>query len=141
MTGVGGPLITIVGSYVVGLTIAVDRAPVGGETVIGSGFDEGPGGKGSNQAIQVARLGGDAALIAVVGTDRHGDEAMALWAAEAIDVAHVARRADVATGVGFIVVESDGENRIVIDRGANELLGAASVDAASERIGRSRVVI
>jgi ribokinase len=114
---------------------------VGGETVIGTGFDEGPGGKGSNQAVQIARLGGDVALVAVVGDDRFGDEALALWDAEAVDTTHVARRADVATGIGFIVVESGGENRIVIDRGANAHLGAASVDAAAERISRSRVVL
>jgi ribokinase len=135
------PVITVVGSYVVGLTIAVDRAPVGGETVIGDGFDEGPGGKGSNQAVQIARLGGDVALVAVVGADRFGDEALALWEAEAVDATHVARRSDVATGIGFIVVDSGGENRIVIDRGANAHLGAASVDAAAARISRSRVVL
>jgi ribokinase len=135
------PVITVVGSYVVGLTIAVDRAPVGGETVIGAGFDEGPGGKGSNQAIQVARLGADAALVAIVGADRAGGEALALWEKERVDTSHVVTRQGAATGVGFIVVESGGENRIVIDMGANGHLGAASVDAAAERISRSRVVL
>ncbi|MEA2518848.1 MAG: ribokinase, partial [Chloroflexota bacterium] len=100
MTDRSAPAITVVGSYVVGLTIAVDRAPVGGETVIGAGFDEGPGGKGSNQAVQIARLGGDVALVAVVGADRFGDEALALWDAEAVDTTHVVRCAEVATGIG-----------------------------------------
>jgi ribokinase len=141
VAGHQAPVITVVGSYVVGLTIEVDRVPIGGETVIGSGFAEGPGGKGSNQAIQVARLGGDAALVAVVGADRFGTEAQALWQAEGVDTTHVAVREGAATGVGFIVVEAGGDNRIVIDRGANSHLGDASVEAAADRISRSRVVL
>jgi ribokinase len=135
------PLITVVGSYVVALTIEVDRAPVGGETVIGSGFAEGPGGKGSNQAIQVARLGADVALVAVIGDDRFGRDAQALWRSEGVDTSHVVVREGAATGAGFIVVEAGGENRIVIDRGANSHLGATSVEAAAERISRSAVVL
>jgi ribokinase len=134
-------MITVVGSYVVALTIEVDRAPVGGETVIGSGFAEGPGGKGSNQAIQVARLGADVALVAVIGDDRFGRDAQALWRSEGVDASHVVVRESAATGAGFIVVEAGGENRIVIDRGANSHLGATSVEAAAERISRSAVVL
>jgi ribokinase len=134
-------MITVVGSYVVALTIEVDRAPVGGETVIGSGFAEGPGGKGSNQAIQVARLGADAALVAVIGDDRFGRDAQALWRSEGVDASHVVVRESAATGAGFIVVEAGGENRIVIDRGANSHLGATSVEAAAERMSRSAVVL
>jgi ribokinase len=135
------PVITVVGSYVVGLTIAVDRAPIGGETVIGTDFEEGPGGKGSNQAVQAARLGADAALVAIVGADRFGNEAHAMWKTEHVDSTHVVTREDAATGVGFILVESGGENRIVVDMGANGRLGAANVGAAAHRISRSRVVL
>jgi ribokinase len=133
--------VTVVGSYAVGLTIFVERAPVGGETVIGAGYEEGPGGKGSNQAIQAARLGADVALVAVVGADRFAQEARAMWEAEGVDTTYIATHESLATGVGFIVVEASGENRIVLDAGANERLGAASVDAAVDRIARSRVVL
>lgn len=141
MAGPPAPVITIVGSYLVGLTIAVDRAPIGGETVIGTDFEEGPGGKGSNQAIQAARLGADAALVAIIGADRFGNKARALWKTEGVDDTHVATREGAATGVGFIVLESGGENRIVVDLGANGRLGAANVEAAADRISQSRVVL
>lgn len=135
------PIVTVVGSYAVGLTIVVERAPVGGETVIGAGYEEGPGGKGSNQAIQAARLGADVALVAVVGADRFAQEARAMWEAEGVDTTYVASCDGLATGVGFIVVEASGENRIVLDLGANGRLSRASVDAAAERIARSQVVL
>ena len=64
---VARPVVTVVGSYAVGMTLRTDRIPVTGETRIGSDFDLGPGGKGSNQAIQAARLGADVELLTCVG--------------------------------------------------------------------------
>ena len=74
------PVITIVGSFAIGMTIRSDRMPVSGETLIGRDFDMGPGGKGSNQAVGVARLGARSYFAGVIGDDKLGDIAMELYA-------------------------------------------------------------
>lgn len=71
--------VAVLGSYNVGLSIFVDRLPSVGEAVLGSGYSEGPGGKGSNQAITAKRLGAKVSFLGCVGQDRHGDDAIALW--------------------------------------------------------------
>lgn len=134
-------VVTVIGSYAVGLSMRVDQAPVSGETRFGTRFEAGPGGKGSNQAIQAARLGADVALVAALGTDRFGDDALALYEQEGVSTEFLIRLAGHPTGVGFIIVEATGENRIVLDPGANAHLEAAHLDAAAGRIARSRAVI
>ena len=69
MAGTRRSRITVVGSFAVGMTIRTPRLPIFGQTLLGSDFDMGPGGKGSNQAVAAARLGADAALVAHVGRD------------------------------------------------------------------------
>ncbi len=128
--------VTVVGSYAVGMTLRTDRFPVAGETRHGTDFDMGPGGKGSNQAIQAARMGADTALVTCIGRDAFGDEALAMYAREGVDTSHVAR-SDRNTGVGFIVLDDSGQNVIVLDMGANHELTVADVDAAADRIGSS----
>jgi len=135
------PEITIVGSFAVGLTMRAPKLPIFGETMLGSDFDMGPGGKGSNQAVGTARLGAHSALVAMIGTDKLAGIATDLYAAEGVDAAHVAQRPERATGVGFIILNDRGENFIILDMGANELMDAAAVDAAESRIAQSSVVM
>src|SRR5438552_2773814 len=104
------PVITVVGSFAVGLTLRAPRFPVAGETLIGSDFDMGPGGKGSNQAVAVARLGAESHLVAVIGTDTFGQVALDLYLEEMVDAAHVRRTNERNTGVGFIILNAAGEN-------------------------------
>lgn len=73
--------IVVIGGCGIGLTLKCERVPVVGETVTGAAFSAGEGGKGSNQAIAVRRLGHRSALISVVGPDEHGDRLRALWRA------------------------------------------------------------
>jgi ribokinase len=130
--------VTVVGSYNVGLTMVVPQFPVAGETVIGRDFSGGPGGKGSNQAIAAARLGADASFVGNVGTDRYGENAVALWEDEDVDTEHVGRDPAAHTGVGFVIVEEeDGENEITVAPGANHALDAADVQAASGTVEAS----
>ncbi len=132
--GIGeAPRVTVVGSYAVGMTLRTDRFPVGGETRHGSDFDMGPGGKGSNQAIQAARLGADVELVTCVGRDSFGDEALALFQDEHVGTTHLVR-SDRNTGVGFIILDGSGQNVIILDMGANHELTVADVDAARSRI-------
>jgi ribokinase len=119
--------IAVVGSYGVGLTMRVPRMPGAGETLSGGEFASGPGGKGSNQAIGMARLGASVSLLTAVGDDAFGASAFELWKAEGVDAAAVATVAAASTMVGVIVVEPSGENRIVIASGALDHLGAEDV--------------
>lgn len=130
------PRVTVVGSYAVGMTLRTDRFPVAGETRHGTDLDMGPGGKGSNQAIQAARLGADVDLVACIGRDGFGDEAIALFERELVGTSHVVR-SDRNTGVGFIVLDASGQNCIILDMGANHELTVVDVELASSRIATS----
>lgn len=135
------PVVTVVGSFAVGLTLRAPRFPVAGETLIGSDFDMGPGGKGSNQAVGAARLGAESHFVACIGADLFGDLALKLYAEEGVHTAHLQRTTQRNTGVGFITLNAAGDNHIVLDMGANELLSPAAVDAAEELIAQSDVVL
>ena len=134
------PRITVVGSLAVGMTIRAPKLPIFGETMFGTDFDMGPGGKGSNQAVATARLSARSSLLAMVGADRLASIATDLYSAEGVDASHVTTRADRPTGVGLIILNSRGENFILLDMGANELLDADAVDAAEAQIAASDVV-
>lgn len=134
-------VITVVGSFAVGMTIRAPYFPVAGETLLGSDFDMGPGGKGSNQAVGVARLGAESHLVAKVGHDLFADMAMDLYQKEGVGVRYVYQTSEHATGVGFITLNHAGENHIVLDMGANERLSVEDVRAAEPQIARSDVVL
>jgi ribokinase len=138
MIGTG---VLVVGSYAVGLTLRAERWPVAGETVLASDFDQGPGGKGSNQAIQVARLGGEVELVGLVGLDAFGDAAVELLESEGVGTSCLTRTPDRNTGIGFIVLDGAGENRIVLDPGANADLSPGPVRDAIARHSTARVVV
>ncbi|MEM7031730.1 MAG: ribokinase [Chloroflexota bacterium] len=135
------PLITVVGSFVVGMTLRTERMPIFGETLIGSDFDMGPGGKGSNQAVAVARLGTQAAFSGIIGTDKLGEIATNLYAQEGVDTTYLKQINEMTTGAGFIILNEAGENGIVIDMGANEMMDAAFVDQLENQIARSDAVM
>lgn len=135
------PRITVVGSFAVGMTIRSPTLPIFGQTLLGSDFDMGPGGKGSNQSVAAARLGADAALVAYVGSDALATIAHDLYRAEGVNRTHVLSLPDRATGVGFIILNTEGNNFIILDMGANDAMDAAAVDAAQERIAQSDVVM
>jgi ribokinase len=136
------PRIVVVGSYATGLTMKVPRIPGAGETLLGTGYRVDFGGKGSNQAVGCARLGAQVGFVARIGQDSFGDMALNLYREEGIGVARVKRSAEAPTGVGFIVVEADtGQNSIVLDPGANELLTSADVAEAELALKSSSVVL
>jgi ribokinase len=135
------PIITVVGSFAVGMTIRAPKLPIFGETMLGGDFDMGPGGKGSNQAVATARLGARSSLLAMVGADKLASIATDLYASEGVDASLVVTRAERPTGVGFIILNTRGENFIILDMGANELLDAAAVEAGEAQIAASDVVM
>lgn len=132
--------IAVVGSYGVGLTFGVHRAPERGETLIGHLFRTDHGGKGSNQAVGAARLGAEVTLLTAVGEDPFGDRAFELWAEEGVDASAV-RRAAEPTMTAPIVVEATGDNRIIVVPGALSTLTAAHVDAFAGSIRAADVLL
>ncbi len=135
------PVITVVGSFAVGMTIRAPHFPVAGETLRGSDFNLGPGGKGSNQAVSTARLGAESHLVAKIGRDLFAEIALDLYRSEGVGTRYLFQVEERATGVGFITLNAAGENHIVLDMGANELLSPADVDSAEALIKRSQVVM
>lgn len=117
------------------------RLPAPGETLMGTRFQTGYGGKGANQAVAAARLGAAVAMVARVGGDVFGADMLANFAAQGIDVAQVLRTEGVSSGVAPIAVDDAGRNAIIVVAGANALLTPADVDAAAPAIGRARVLL
>jgi len=135
------PVITVVGSFAVGMTLRTDRMPVFGETLFGSDFDMGPGGKGSNQAVGTAMLGASSFFAGIVGDDKLSEIATDLYSSKGVDTTYLERSKERATGVGFIILNPQGDNGIILDMGANELMNAAFLDQLEEQIARSDVVM
>ena len=133
--------VVVVGSVNTDFLIRGPKLPTPGETALGEEFHEGPGGKGANQAVAAARLGARTALVARLGRDRRGDELAERLSAEGVDLRHVGRDAEAATGAAVILVDHRGEKEILIAPGANGRMGAADVDAAADMIRSARVVL
>jgi len=116
------PSIVVVGSSNTDMIIRVERLPRPGETILGGEFATAAGGKGANQAVAAARAGGNVAFVARVGTDVFGDQAVAGFVRDGINVEHVGRDSGAASGVALIFVAHDGENSIGVASGANARL-------------------
>jgi ribokinase len=110
--------IVVVGSINMDLVARTPRIPLAGETIIGSGFETTPGGKGANQAVAVARLGYPVTMIGMVGDDVFGQALLDNLANAGVDVGSVARVSG-PSGVAQIQVADHGENSIVVAPGAN----------------------
>jgi ribokinase len=134
--------IIVVGSLNVDLSVAVSRLPRAGETLRGSGLALGAGGKGLNQAIAAARLGGRVHLVGCVGRDAFAEIPRAALAEAAVDGTHVVAVEGAATGVALIsVAEKTGENSIVVAGGANAELGEEQVRGAAALFEESAVLL
>lgn len=134
--------ITVMGSFVVDLAFRTPALPGWGQTVTGSGFKLGPGGKGSNQAVAAARLGAEVTLITKLGRDAFADLARQTYAREGIDAAHVIETTEYPTGCASVVVdEVRGENAIVVYPGACFHIAPDEIDRARSAIADSAVFL
>jgi len=134
--------VVVVGSFIVDITGFAPRFPKDGETVIGSAIKFGPGGKGSNQATAASRAGAEVVMITKKGTDVLSDIAHKHYWAEQMTEKFVYETEEADTGSAFIEVnETTGENRIIVVKGANELLTEEEVMAAEEEIAASNAVL
>jgi|SRR5271155_878885 ribokinase len=126
------PRIAVIGSANIDLTTFSDRFPKAGETIFGQKFDLGFGGKGANQAVASRLCGAEVFMIARVGSDLFGPATIENFKKLGIDTTHVKQIEGASSGVAPIFVEPNGQNRILVVKGANDLLKPADVDAASE---------
>ncbi|MGY3447309.1 ribokinase [Bradyrhizobium sp. USDA 4473] len=133
--------VAVLGVFVVDLAFRAGNMPAIGETIAGSGFAMGPGGKGSNQAVAAARAGASVSFISRIGSDAFGELALKTWETEGIRP-RVARSAEAPTGAAFIYVhETRGDNAIIVVPGAAGGISPADVDAVADAIRDSRVFV
>ncbi len=130
----------VVGSANADLVVPVERRPAGGETVLGGELGVHPGGKGANQAVAAARLGGDVHFIGCVGTDSYGEMLRASLGDSGVATAHL-RTSPKHTGVALITVTPDGENSILVAPGANGELAPRDLDTAMDLLAPGTVIV
>lgn len=136
------PSISVIGSYAVGMTISTPRFPVAGETVMGRHFSCMHGGKGSNQAVVAARMGANVIFGTCLGNDNFAKMCLDLHNQEKINAEFVrCSREGLATGVGLVIVNEDGENEIVIDFGANNEFSSRDVDLMMPEVEKTGLLL
>jgi ribokinase len=126
------PAVTVVGSINLDIIATTDRLPTAGETIGGGVLQQQPGGKGANQAVAAARLGGSARMVGAVGDDAQGRLMVESLSGAGVDTTDVAVLDGGATGTALIVVDRDGENQIVVCPGANSGFSLEGVDFSAE---------
>ena len=133
--------IVVVGSANTDMILRCHALPRPGQTILGGDFSIAAGGKGANQAVAAARLGGDVTFIARLGRDWMGDQALANYRAEGIDCEYITRDESAASGVALILVDDAAENLIGVAPGANGKLTSKEVGAAESAIRAAAVVM
>jgi ribokinase len=137
----GKPRIVVAGSSNTDMVIRSPRIPEPGETILGGEFFMNAGGKGANQAVAAARLGGDILFIAKLGDDIFGRQALALFTTEGIDVSQIIIDMEHPSGVALITVDAAGENSIVVASGANAALGPDDIGPCTQHIEEAFIVL
>lgn len=137
----GQSLIAVVGSANVDLTTFHDAFPKPGETIFGKSFDLGFGGKGANQAVAARLCGANVAMVAKVGNDLFGPATIKNFESQGIDATYVTTAEGVSSGVAPIFVDPQGQNRIFVVKGANDLLAPEDVDAAEPLLRKANAIV
>ncbi|SDM39875.1 ribokinase [Catalinimonas alkaloidigena] len=135
------PSIVVVGSSNTDMVVKATRLPAPGETVVGGTFLMNPGGKGANQAVAAARLGGAVTFVAKVGDDVFGQQAREGFRQEGLDTSWVLTDAEHPSGVALITVDEHGENCIVVAPGANGTLTPDELQRAQSSIAQAALVL
>jgi ribokinase len=135
------PRIAVVGSANIDMTTFGSRFPQPGETIFADKFDLGFGGKGANQAVAARLCGAEVFMVARVGTDLFGPATIENFRKQGIDPTHVKQVEGLSSGVAPIFVEPNGQNRILVVKGANDALRPADVDAAAETLKSAACIV
>lgn len=133
--------VLVIGSLNMDLVAQAERLPRAGETLLGQSFATVPGGKGANQAVAAARLGGQVAMIGCVGADAYGQALRQALVDEGIDCQGVREAEDVATGIAMIVVDASSQNAIVIVAGGNGQLESTDIERFDSLLQAADVVV
>jgi ribokinase len=133
--------IIVIGSCNTDMVIKADRLPIPGETVIGGVFLMNPGGKGANQAVAAARMGGKVTFISKTGNDIFGRQSIELYNSEGINTDYIFSDSKNPSGVALITVDSLGENCIVVAPGANANLTPEEIESAESEIQSGSLVL
>lgn len=128
------PRIAVVGSANIDLTTFAERFPKPGETIFGQSFNLGFGGKGANQAVAARLCGAEVFMVARVGSDLFGPATIENFRKLGIDPTYVKQVEGLSSGVAPIFVEPNGQNRILVVKGANDAVKPADVDDAAEML-------
>lgn len=132
--------VIVFGSLNMDLSMVCGRLPRTGETIMGSGFFTNAGGKGGNQAVAASRAGAQTVMLARVGDDAFGDPLVEGLQKAGVDCSYVRKAAGYSTGTAMII-RSDGENRIIVDPGANYALGPTEACKLLEAVAEPEDVL
>ncbi|GAB1416680.1 ribokinase [Paludibacter sp.] len=133
--------IVVVGSCNTDMVVKSDRLPVPGETVLGGAFMMNPGGKGANQAVSAARMGGNITFVSKTGNDLFGRQSVERYGEENIVTDYIFSDQDLTSGVALIMVDRNGENCIVVASGANGSLSPKDIDKAKDIIESADILL
>lgn len=134
-------MILVVGSSNTDMVIKAAHLPTAGETILGGTFFMNPGGKGANQAVAAARLGGDVTFICKTGNDIFGRQSLQLFKDEGIHTAYILSDPDNPSGVALITVDQNAENCIVVASGANATLSVSDLQKAERIIEQAKIIL
>ncbi|HWO78516.1 MAG TPA: ribokinase [Bacillus sp. (in: firmicutes)] len=133
-------MITVIGSLNIDLVTSVERYPKLGETLLGNDFQTKYGGKGANQAVAAARLGGAVQMVGCVGSDSYGDNYRSYLKGEGILIDNVEPVTHTSTGTASITI-AEGDNSIIVVPGANFALTPDVIESKKEVIANSQVIL
>lgn len=135
------PLVVVVGSINMDLVVKTPSLPSPGQTVQGRNFASIPGGKGANQAVAAARLGGRVHMIGKVGSDHFGEHLLMCLNRNKVDTSAVVVAEGMSSGLAIVMVDGHGENSICVVPGANSQLNPDDLIAQEELISKAKVVL
>lgn len=132
--------VLVVGSFTMDYTVKTPRFPKTGETVLGDEYKTSLGGKGANQGMTARRLGSEVTMVGMIGRDAHGDTILETFEKAGVDMDQV-KRSDTQSGFASILIDHEGENRIVMVPGANYAYPAQALYELESLIGSSDVIL
>jgi ribokinase len=133
--------IVVVGSINTDMVVRSPKIPIAGQTLMGSDFQTTGGGKGANQAVAAARLGGNVTLVGKVGSDGFGAEAIQNFQKEKINTVFISIDPIEKSGVALIVIDENGENMIVVASGANGTINDSDLDKAESAFQQAFIIL
>ena len=134
--------VTVLGIFVADISFLGDKIPSVGETIIGKKYNIGPGGKGCNQAIAIARLGGKVNFISKIGKDEYGKLALDTLEENNIDTKQIIQAEGLQTGVAGIMINSkNGKNAINVITGAPSTFCLKDLEDKIEIIKKSKIFL